>query len=140
MKLTRVFNAGKPARKSKELDAYSMNVSPDTIVATASGTAFDKELLENYDTFVVARTSADTDKIVLPNGLPIGTKIRFLTTTTAIEVGVDATDSEVVNGGTANQDVALIANAMLEMQKITATGWAMEQLTSAGARTTPTAS
>jgi hypothetical protein len=134
-----LFNGGKkPKLKTGLVSVNSLNVYGSNIVATAApGTQLNAVLLDNYDMFRVAQTSAATDVIVLPNA-PIGTKIFFFGVSACrIKAGLNGS-GRGINGGADTTSVAIAANAILEVTRASATNWIAVQTAAAGTVTAPT--
>lgn len=139
MELYRSGSGGDPqiaAGSLKRVNSY--NVSPITVTATASaGTALDSQIYKNYEFFNTAQTSAGTDRIVLPAGLPVGTELWFSAASAHV---IAAGTGETVNGGTDGQAVAVAANGLIRFLKRSSTAWIANAFTSAGAISNPTPS
>lgn len=136
MKIKRTTNLGKPKVEYKELEVSGRNVSPNTIVATAApGTVFPVAELDNYDTFLVDQTSADTDEIQLPLDQPVGTVITLYPQDVVRITGIDG---EGINGGAETTEIPCAAGSKITLEKIGATTWIANQYAANGAVTAPT--
>lgn len=136
MKIKRTTNLGKPKVEYKELEVSGRNVSPTTILGIpAPGTVFPVADLDNYDTFLVNQTSADTDEIQLPLGQPVGT---VLTLYPQGIVRITGIGTEGINGGAATTEIPTVAGSKVVLEKVSATNWIATQYTSAGAVSAPT--
>lgn len=135
-KIKRTINGGVPNRKSIWLGLSEMNISPSVITATSSGVTFEVSLLENYDTFDVAQTSLATDKIIIPESVPVGTVMKFIAAS-ALDLEAETGGAAGFNGGSAGQDIPIAAGALLVVQKISAANMIATQYASSGAVTAP---
>jgi len=135
MEIYRSGNGGKPSIDAGSLKRVnSFNVYPSTIVATAStGTNLSKSLLDNYEWFNVAQTSAGTDFITLPDA-PIGTVIVFYAISAC---KVQGQGSDTINGVAPSTDITMAAGSRSTLVKNTATAWTLTHVAANGAVTAP---
>jgi hypothetical protein len=136
MEIYRSGNGGKPsidAGSLKRVNSY--NVYPSTVVATATtGTAMNRNLIDNYEYFNVAQTSADTDFILLPD-CPVGTVIQFYAISACkVKAGADASGL-TINGGADTALVVLEAATLYNLEKVTSANWIFSAGTSATSTT-----
>lgn len=136
MEIYRSGNGGKPTIDAGSLKRVnSFNVYPHTVVATATtGTNLSKALLDNYEWFNVAQTSAGTDFITLPDA-PIGTTIKLYAVSAC---KVQGQGSDTINGVAPSTDISLAAGSISTLTKTTASAWVLMQQSSAGVVTAPT--
>jgi hypothetical protein len=118
------------------VNVNSQNVSPTTITATASGRALTQTEWEGYDMFNVAQTSAGTDSIVIPNSLPVGTRL-FFQAASAISLQCPSGSSVLLNNVAAPAQAALAINTTVEIFKVSATRVIFTQRSTLGAATNP---
>ncbi|HEY0751935.1 MAG TPA: hypothetical protein VGD26_12315 [Chitinophagaceae bacterium] len=135
MEIYRSGNGGKPSIDAGSLKRVnSFNVYPSTIVATAStGTTMSRNLIDNYEWFNVAQTSAATDFITLPD-CPVGTVIKMYAVSAC---KVQGQGSDTINGVAPTTDITLAADSVSTLTKTSATAWVLLQQSSAGAVTAP---
>lgn len=137
-KIFHIGNGGDPNIHSGVKQINFKNVKPTTVVAVpAPGTIIPVADFADFDFFVVAQTSAGTDEITLPTGLPVGATVE-LQATSAVVVTVEAGSGIGINGGTDTQGVALAANASMILRKVSATRIIATHFSTAGALTAPT--
>jgi hypothetical protein len=136
MQIYRSLNGGKPNITSGVKKVRSHEVSPNTLTATAAGLTFDVNLLDNYDVFVAAQTSAGTDSIVIPAAFPVGTTIEVQCNSAII---FKPSTGVTINGGADTTAVAIAANATAIVKKVSATRIIVHQIATSGALTAPTA-
>lgn len=128
-----LFNGGKRSRKTGIVKVNSYNVYPTALVATAgTATTLTLELLDSYDFFTGQQTSAATDKIAIPSGADIGTKIVITATNS---FGVIRSGSDTING--VSTIVTLAAGATAVLVKRSSTAWYLTHYASNGAVTAP---
>lgn len=136
MEIYRSGNGGKPSIDAGSLKRVnSFNVYPSTLVATATtGTTMAKTLLDNYEWFNVAQTSAATDFLTLPDA-PIGSVV-VLYAISACKVQGGASDT--INGVAPTTDITLAAGSVSYLRRTTATAWILTQHSAAGVASSPT--
>lgn len=133
-KIVNLFNGGKKSRKTGVVNVNSNNVYPVQLTATAgTATTLSLDLLDAYEFFNCAQTSAATDKIAIPAGADIGTEIVIKSVTTSF--GVIKSGSETING--VATIVTLAANATAVMKKVSSTAWILTHYATTGAVTAP---
>lgn len=118
------------------VNVNSQNVSPVTITATAAGRALTQTEWEGYDMFNVAQTSAGTDSIVIPNSLPVGTRL-FFQAASAISIQCPSGSSVLLNNVAAPAKGALAINCTAEIFKVSATRIIFNQISTLGAISQP---
>lgn len=132
MKIKRNSNEGNPKRLYKDLEVSGRNVYGTVLVGIpAPGLVFPVEQLENFDTFNVDQTSANTDEIQLPIGQPIGTVITLYADGIVRITGVSG-EGEGINGGTDVQEIPTVAGAKYVLEKVSATNWIATEYLTAG--------
>lgn len=131
-KVVNTRNNGNPAIRYGEVLVNSKNVYPVTVVATAATSSpITLSLLDGYEFFVGAQTSAATDKIALP-AAPVGTEIVIFATNS---FGVIRSGSDTING--VSTIVTIAAAASARILKVSATAWQLTHVASNGALTAP---
>jgi len=134
-KIVSLFNGGKKTRKTGVVSVNSSNVYPTQLTATATAaTTLSLGLLDSYEFFTGAQTSAATDKIAIPEGADIGTQIIIKSVGTSF--GVIKSGSDTING--VSTIVTLAANATATLRKVSATAWLLIHQTTAGVLSAPT--
>jgi hypothetical protein len=136
MEIYRSGNGGKPTIDAGSLKRVnSFNVFPSTVVATATtGTNLSRALIDNYEWFNVAQTSAGTDFITLPD-CPIGTVINLYAVSAC---KVQGQGSDTINNVAPTTDITLAASSVSLLRKTTATAWILTQHSNAGVASSPT--
>lgn len=139
MEIYRIGNGGKPTIASGSLKRVNaLNVSPQAaIVATAAGLTFDITLLDNYEFFNVAQTSAGTDFIILPDTLAVGAVI-WLQAASAISIACPTGSTVTLNNVAAPAKGAIAANSTAKIIKVSPTRIIFHQYANTGAVTAPT--
>lgn len=137
IKFFRKENRGFPNRKYKDIAVGGLNISRDTIVATASGVTFDVSLLDNYDTFTVDQTSADTDKIIIPDSIEVGEVIKFIASD-VVDLESESGGDAGFNGGSAGEDFSLPAGSLTVLTKISDSNILVTQTIADGTVSGPT--
>ena len=132
MKINRSKNSGVGARLPKDVGIFERNIQTAVLTCTSAGLAFDEALLENFDTFHLAQTSASTDKILLPDELAIGDRICFYADS-AVSVGSEASSGVGLNGEADTVVVAIPAGGRMVCEKVSATNILAEVIDSAAA-------
>ncbi len=133
-KIVNLFNGGKKSRKTGVVNVNSFNVYPTALVATAAtATTLSVDLLDSYEFFNCSQTSLATDKIAIPSGADIGTKIVIKSVTTSF--GVIRSGSETING--VATIVTIAANATAVLLKVSATAWILTHYAANGSVTAP---
>lgn len=134
-KIINLFNSGKKSVKTGVVNINARNVYPTTIVATpTTGTTMGLELLDGYDAFTIAQTSAGTDFITLPNA-PVGTNIELYAVSAC---KVQGANSDTINGVAPTTDISIAAGAIAVLRRNTETTWKLTHIASNGALTAPT--
>jgi hypothetical protein len=133
-----LFNGGtKPKLRTGLVAVNSLNRYPTTLVATAGGTQLGLELIDNYEYFVGAQTSAGTDVLLLPDA-PIGTKI-FIFANSIFRIKAGANGSgRGINAGADTTSIPTVASALIELTRVSASNWVATQFAAAGTVTAPT--
>lgn len=132
-KILSLFNGGKRSRKTGDVKVNSKNVYPTGLVATAgTATTLTLALLDSYEFFTGAQTSAATDKIAIPAGADIGTEIIIFATNS---FGVIKSGSDTING--VSTIVTIGAGAHARLLKVSATAWILTHFGTNGAVTAP---
>jgi hypothetical protein len=121
--------------KTGNVAVNSKNVDPTTRVALAAGLNLIAADFVKYDFLTCDQTSADTDAIVIPAGLPVGSEMWFHPVD-AIEVNVST--GETHNNAAATTAVACAADTTTRYLKVNTTDWIVTQFSIAGAVTAPT--
>jgi hypothetical protein len=122
--------------KTGLVSVNSYNVDPTTRVALATtGLLLNAADFIKYDFLTVDQTSADTDIIKIPAGLPVGSKMAFQSTDV---VALMVSTGETHNGAAATTAVATVAGALTVYTKLTATAWIVTNYAAAGTVTAPT--
>jgi hypothetical protein len=130
-----LFDGGRKSRKKGVVNVNSRNVYPTTIVATATtGTNLGLQLIDGYERFNVAQTSAATDFITLPDA-PVGTLIEFYAVSAC---KVQGQGSDTINNVAPSTDITLAAASLSILRKTTTTAWILTQYSAAGVATGPT--
>ncbi len=139
-KVYNVRNGGDPSVLLGQKVVGSYNLAPVGLTATSSGYQMTQADINNYEIFSVAQTSADTDKILLPVTAPIGTLVVFVATSVArVKAGADSSGL-TINNAADTTSVPLVVGARTEFRKQSATNWACNHFSIAGAVTAPTPS
>jgi len=132
-KIVNLFNGGKKTRKTGVVNVNSSNVYPTTLVATAGGaTTLSLDLLDSFEFFTGQRTSAATDRIIIPAGADIGTEIIIQAVDS---FGVIRGGSDTING--VSTICTLTAGGTGTLKKVSATAWKLVNQASNGALTAP---
>lgn len=133
-KIVNLFNGGKKSRKTGVVNVNSSNVYPTQLTATAAtATTLSLDLLDSYEFFTCAQTSAATDKLAIPAGADVGTEIIIKSVGTSF--GVIRSGSDTING--VSTIVTLAANATAVLRKVSSTAWILTHFSTAGAVTAP---
>jgi hypothetical protein len=133
-KIVNTRNNGNPGIRTGEVMVNSGNVYPVSLVATAGGaTTITLSLLDGYDFFVGANSSAATDRVILPEGAPVGTEFKIHATNS---FGVIKAGSDTINGVATICTITAVGTATLT--KVSATKWLMVNQATNGALTAPT--
>jgi len=134
-KIVNLFNGGKKTIKTGVVRVNSRNVYPTTLVALpTTGLSLGLGLLDSYDFFNVAQTSASTDFIVLPNA-EVGTSIDLYAISAC---KVKGQGSDTINGVAPSTAITLAASSRSILTRTTATTWILSQAAASGAATAPT--
>lgn len=134
-KIVNLFNGGKRSRKTGVVNINSKNVYPTQLTATAAtATTLSLDLLDAYEFFNCAQTSAATDKLAIPSGADVGTQIIIKSVGTSF--GVIRSGSDTING--VSTIVTLAANATAVLLKVSSTAWILTHYATSGAITSPT--
>jgi len=134
-KVINLYDSGNRNIRKGIVKVNSRNVYPSTITATAStGTNLSITLLDSYEHFRVAQTSAGTDFITLPDA-PIGTVLELFATSAC---KVQGQGSDTINGVAPSTDITLAANSLSILRKTGTATWILTQYSAAGAVTAPT--
>lgn len=134
-KIVNTRNNGNPGIRTGEVMVNSYNVYTTGLVATPSpgASTITLALLDGYDFFTGAQTSAATDLLILPESAPIGTEFKIHATNS---FGVIKAGSDTINGvGTI---VTITAAGTATITKVSATKWILLNQSTAGALTSPT--
>lgn len=135
----KIFNNETTDRKSIRqglIEVNSLNVAPTTLVATAAGTLIPLNLIDQFDMFNVAQTSAGTDSIRIPNALPQGADLVFQATS-AVSVGCPSGSSVLLNNVAAPAVIAVPANNTLRIFKASPTRIVAELVNTLGVISSP---
>jgi hypothetical protein len=136
-KIINLFNSGKKSVKTGVVNVNSRNVYPTTLVALpTTGLALGIDLIDGYEHFNVAQTSAGTDFLTLPVGCPVGTVIEFFAVSAC---KVEAPGSETINGVANTTDITMPINTFSALRKVSTTRWILTQYSTAGAISAPIA-
>ncbi len=118
------------------VNVNSQNLSPVSITATAAGRVLTRQEWEAYDMFNVAQTSAGTDSIVIPDSMPVGTRL-FFQAASAISFNCPTGSSVLLNNVAAPAKGALAINTTGVLFKVSPTRVIFNQISTLGATTQP---
>jgi hypothetical protein len=123
-------NAGRA--RTGLVNVNSLNVAPNTVIATVAGAVLPNYLLRDNDFFNVDQTGAATDLLDLPSAAAVGTIIH-LYALQAIEVGAEGTDT--IN--TVDGDFALVAGSLARCYKVADATWIVNTIAADGTLAAP---
>jgi hypothetical protein len=118
------------------VNVNSLNLSPTTITATSAGRALTQAEWDGYDFFNATQTSASTDSIVIPNAMPVGTKLVFQAGA-ALSFNCPSGSSVLLNNVAAPAKAAITANQTVIITKVSSTRVILQTISTLGAFGSP---